>query len=96
MEENGKQLFIKDLEKDLELKISSLKKEQQVFKTLVGLKMLTQEESQKDEVVMILEKLQAHAEKQLAEEIKVYEEALLELQEIIPNEKDIETEGMVA
>lgn len=91
-----KQQFIEDLEKDLKLKISALKKEQQIFNTLSSLKILTQDASKEDEVMVILDKLQAFAEKQLAEEIKVYEEALLELQKISGNKKDIETEGMVA
>jgi len=91
-----KQQFIEDLEKDLKLKISALKKEQQVFNTLSNLRTLTQDASKEDEVMVILDKLQTFAEKQLAEEIEVYEEALLELQEISGNKKDIETEGMVA
>ena len=87
-----KQLFIKNLEKDLKIKISELKEELEVFETLGGLKRLMQDESKKDEVVAILDKLQTFAEKQLAEEIKIYEEVLLELQKINPNE----TTGMVA
>ena len=96
MDDNEKQLFIKDLEREISLKISALKKEQQAFNNITVIKTLMQDESEKDEVAVILNKLQTLAEKQIAEEIKVYEEVLLELQEIKPNEKDIETEGMVA
>ena len=60
------------------------------------IRILTQDESKEDEVMVILEKLQTLAENQIAEEIEVYEEALAELQEIIGNEKDIETIGVVA
>ena len=92
MEKNKRRVFIKDLEKDLKIKISELKDELKVFETLGGLKRLMLDESKKDEVVVILEKLQTFAEKQLAEEIEIYEEVLLELQKIMP----IETKGMVA
>ncbi len=96
MEKNKKQLFIKDLERNLKLKITALKKEQQIFNALGGLKRLMTDESQKDEVVVILDKLQTFAEKQLAEEVKAHEEALVELQKISVDEKDIETNGMVS
>ena len=94
MENGMKQLFIKDFERDLKLKISALKKEQQVFNTLGGLKILREENSQKDEVMVILDKLQTFAEKQIAKEIEIYEEVLLELQQI--KQKDKETNRMVA
>ena len=84
--------FIKNLKKDLKIKISELKEEQQAFEILGGIKRLMQNETKKDEVDVILEKLQRFVEKQLAEEIKIYEEALVELQKIMP----IETKGMVA
>lgn len=96
MENKEKQLFIKEFERDLKLKISELKKEQQVFNTLSGLKMLMRDEGQKDAVFVIIDKLQMFVEKQLSEEIEIYEVALLELQKIKTNEKDIETNGMVA
>ena len=96
MENGMKQLFIKDLVKDLSSRLSALKKEQQVFNTLSGLKILTQDESKEDAVMVILDKLQKLAEKQIAEEIELYEEALAELQKIEPFEKDIETKGLLA
>ena len=84
--------FIKNLEKDLKLKISESKNELEAFEILGGIKRLMQNETKKDEVDVILEKLQRFVEKQLAEEIEIYEEALVELQKIMP----IETKGMVA
>ena len=88
--------FIKNLKKDLKIKISELKEEQQAFEILGGIKRLMQNETKKDEVDVILDKLQRFVEKQLAEEIKIYEEVLVELQKIGVDEKDIETKGMVA
>ena len=88
--------FIKNLKKDLKLKISESKNELEAFEILGGIKRLMQNETKKDEVDVILEKLQRFVEKQLAEEIKIYEEALVELQKIGVDEKDIETKGMVA
>ena len=88
--------FIKNLKEDLKIKISELKEEQQAFEILGGIKRLMQNETKKDEVDVILDKLQRFVEKQLAEEIKIYEEALVELQKIGVDEKDIETKGMVA
>ena len=88
--------FIKNLKKDLKLKISESKNELEAFEILGGIKRLMQNETKKDEVDVILDKLQRFVEKQLAEEIKIYEEALVELQKIGVDEKDIETKGMVA
>ena len=88
--------FIKNLKEDLKIKISELKEEQQAFEILGGIKRLMQNETKKDKVDVILDKLQRFVEKQLAEEIKIYEEALVELQKIGVDEKDIETKGMVA
>lgn len=96
MENGMKQLFIKDFKEDLEMKITALKKEQKVFMTLGGLKKIMKDSVEKDEVVMILYKLQTFAEKQIAEEIEMYEEALQELQKISGTQKDMETIGMVA
>ncbi len=84
--------FIKNLEKDLKLKISESKNELEAFEILGGIKILMKDKSKKDKVDVILEKLQRFVEKQLAEEIEIYEEALVELQKIMP----IETKGMVA
>lgn len=91
MEKNKKQLFIKKLERDLELQITALKEEKHVFDTLGGLKSLMKDASKKDEVGAILDKLQAFAEKKIVEEIEVYEEALFELHKIRVEKKDIET-----
>lgn len=96
MENGMKQLFIKNFKEDLEMKITELKKEQKAFMTLGGLKKIMKDSAEKDEVVMILYKLQTFAEKQIAEEIEMYEEALQELQKISGTQKDMETIGMVA
>ena len=96
MEKNMKQQFIKDLERDLKIKISALKKEKQVFASLGGLKRLMEDAPQKDGVVAILDKLRTFAEKQLTEQVEAYEDALVELQKIGVDEKDIETKGMVS
>lgn len=90
MENKEKQLFIKELERDLKIKISESKNQQQVFNALSDLKIIS--EKQKDEVMVILDKLQMFAEKQIAKEIEFYEEILLELQQA----KDMETKGGVA
>ena len=87
MNNKEKQQFIKDLEREFKFNISELKKQQQVFNTLSVVRTQTQDELKEDEVMVILYKLQMFAEKQLAEEIEVYEEALLELQEIKPKTK---------
>jgi len=95
MENGTKQMFVKDLERDLEKKITELKKERQVYEGLNGLKRLMEDTTKKDGVMLILDKLQKFIEKQLEEEIEFYEQVLIELRDLAEKEPDIETNGVV-
>jgi Na+/phosphate symporter len=79
---NLKEQFLNELTKDLKLKLKQMKLEQKTYAELSGLKEIMRKTTQGDPIGDILEKLQNFTEKQLKEEIEMYEGVLLELEEI--------------